>query len=471
MKLRTRLAVTLGVGTVTVLVLLAWGGTRLRSNIRYSAVAETTVDRMESGGREACEENATEWPPKHGRRRPFGPPPRRSPRLGPPGPEGRFTEPRLSAYDTSFVSANPKSPAFPQRLREKLEAGDSFAGARMSRGRGEQIAVKMPWTDGPCAVVLLRTRDRVPWLSAAMFVPPLVVTLVVILVSLFAAGPIVRRVRRLTEAVERNEPIESEGRDEIADLGRAFDQNRRTIERQLESLRERETALRNYIANTSHDVMLPLSVLQGHLVSLQRQIESGEPIETDALVPSLEEAHYLGSLLHNLNAAARLEADPGLQHHEPIDLNRLVTRVVERHRPVAKRKQIALESALPGRTLSYPGDVTLLEQALGNVVQNAVRYNEAGGHVAVTLEGDDDAWQIRVADDGPGIPEADRRRAFEPSFRGNDARTRHPHGMGLGLHIASDVASRHGLDLFLSETEGGGLTVTFKSSGRTPPDT
>ena len=325
----------------------------------------------------------------------------------------------------------------------------------------------MPWDDGPCAVVLMRAKGPPPWFSAAVLMPAFLVALVVIMVALFAAGPIVRRVRRLTESVRKigsdaEEPIEVEGHDEIAELGAAFEQSRRTIQSQLASLRDRETALRNYIANTTHDVMLPLSVLQGHLVSLQQRIEAGESLDAKAIVPSIEEAQYLGSLLHNLNAAARLESTEGLAHRDTIDLNRLVERVVDRHRPVATRKQIALEAAVPERPVEVEGDLTLLEQALGNLVQNAVRYNHAGGHVAIVLRGRGSDWALDVSDDGPGIPEGDRARVLQPSFRGSEARTRHPHGMGLGLHIVNDVAERHGLVLTLGETEGGGLTVTLR---------
>ena len=124
--------------------------------------------------------------------------------------------------------------------------------------------------------------------------PAFLVALVVILVALFAAGPIVRRVRQLTESVRKlgsdsEEPIRVEGHDEIAELGTAFEQSRQTIHAQLASLREREAALRNYIANTTHDVMLPLSVLQGHLVSLQQRIEGGETLDAQA-----DRAEYRG---------------------------------------------------------------------------------------------------------------------------------------------------------------------------------
>jgi signal transduction histidine kinase len=153
----------------------------------------------------------------------------------------------------------------------------------------------MPWHDGPCAVVLMRAKGPPPWFSGAVLMPAFLVAVVTILVALFAAGPIVRRVRQLTEAVRAlgdgsEEPIRVDGGDEIAELGTAFEQSRQTIQAQLASLRARETALRNYIANTTHDVMLPLSVLQGHLASLQQRIEAGDSLDAKAIVPSIEES-------------------------------------------------------------------------------------------------------------------------------------------------------------------------------------
>ena len=462
MKLRTRLAVTLGLATVVVLVILGWAQSRWQSQMRIDALADAAVHRMESGGRERCESDPARWP---GQEHELQHRPRPGPR------RHRFQSPLVFAYDKQLRSENPDAPPFPAELGRELEAGNDVVATRAASGRRAEVAVRMPWNEGPCAVLLLRAKGPPPWFSTAVLMPAFVVALVVIFVALFSAGPIVRRVRQLTESVHRigtdsEEPIVVEGQDEIAELGAAFERSRQTIQGQLASLRNREAALRNYIANTTHDVMLPLSVLQGHLVSLQQRMEAGETLDAKMIVPALEESQYLGSLLHNLNAAARLEAHEGLAHRDPIALNRLVERVVDRHRPIAKRKQIVLEHAVPEHTVDFVGDLTLLEQALGNILQNAVRYNRAGGHVAVVLDGADEAWSLRVIDDGPGIAESDRPRVLEPSFRGSEARTRHPHGMGLGLHIASDVAKRHGLELQLEETEGGGLTVVMRYAGQ-----
>jgi signal transduction histidine kinase len=462
MKLRARLALTLGLAAISLLVLLGWAQSRWHSRLRVDALAEAAVHRMDSGGRERCEADPERWPGPQGDRG----------AARHPGPSRhRFPRHRVFAYDAGFQSRNPDNPTFPPELAQQLVAGKDVASHRSPDERRTEVAVRMPWDDGPCALVLVRAKGPPPWFSGAVLMPAFLVALVVILVALFAAGPIVRRVRQLTETVRTlgsnaEEPIRVEGNDEIAELGTAFEQSRQTIHAQLASLRTREAALRNYIANTSHDVMLPLSVLQGHLVALQQRIEAGETLDAQAVVPSIEESQYLGSLLHNLNAAARLEANEGLAHKDPIDLNLLVERVVDRHRPIAKRKQIALEVAVPERTIEFPGDLTLLEQALGNIVQNAIRYNRAEGHVAVILDGTKDAWTLSVVDDGPGIAESDRGRVVEHSFRGAEARTRHPHGMGLGLHIASDVAKRHGVRLTLRDMEGSGLTVELRFAQR-----
>jgi two-component system phosphate regulon sensor histidine kinase PhoR len=103
----------------------------------------------------------------------------------------------------------------------------------------------------------------------------------------------------------------------------------------------------------------------------------------------------------------------------------------------------------------------LLEEALGNVVDNAVRYNREGGHVAVSLdERPDSGFCLRVLDDGPGIAQSEISRLEERYFRGNAARTRAP-GHGLGLNIARQVTRLHDWQLVIAPASGGGLKVDF----------
>jgi two-component system, OmpR family, sensor histidine kinase BaeS len=115
--------------------------------------------------------------------------------------------------------------------------------------------------------------------------------------------------------------------------------------------------------------------------------------------------------------------------------------------------------------------VTLIEQAVSNVIHNAVRYNHAGGHVAVVLEPiEGQRFRLTVIDDGPGVSDEDLRRLGERRYRANEARTRSPGGQGLGLSIAREVAARHGVDMQIRRSEAGGLQVQLEGSLSAPDD-
>jgi len=114
--------------------------------------------------------------------------------------------------------------------------------------------------------------------------------------------------------------------------------------------------------------------------------------------------------------------------------------------------------------------VTLFEQAVSNVVGNAVRYNRAGGHVAVILEAAGETeFSLRVVDDGPGVPDDQLARLAEREFRSDEARRRNPEGMGLGLDIARRVAAFHRISLTFKRSEYGGLEVEFQGIRGIPP--
>jgi signal transduction histidine kinase len=266
------------------------------------------------------------------------------------------------------------------------------------------------------------------------------------------------------------------GDDEIAELGRAFNQAAAEIREHVSRVEARERTLRSFVADTTHDVMLPLTVLQGHLAALRRAAGDGR-CDADAVQAASEEAHYLASLVHNLGAAAKLETGGPYVESHPLNLNELVDRVAGRHRPVAAPRSIEVNVAVPDPALWTSGDVTLIEQAVSNVVHNAVRYNRPGGHVAVVLEpAGSDRFRLRVLDDGPGVPDSELGRLTERRYRTDEARSRHAGGQGLGLSITREVAERHGFDLRVRRSEAGGLEVELAgalvpSAGASAPGT
>ena len=95
-------------------------------------------------------------------------------------------------------------------------------------------------------------------------------------------------------------------RDEIGDLARAFNAAGSEVRAYIEELEKRERSLRDFVQNTTHDVMLPLTVLKGHLVTMKERLGDDAAVVTSAM----DEAHYMAALIHNLSVAAKLEAQP-----------------------------------------------------------------------------------------------------------------------------------------------------------------
>jgi protein-histidine pros-kinase len=136
----------------------------------------------------------------------------------------------------------------------------------------------------------------------------------------------------------------------------------------------------------------------------------------------------------------------------PLDLQALVQSLADDQADCGHAVQVA------GHAGPLPAQAGALRRCIANLVGNAVRY---GGGAEVTLADDGACVRIAVRDHGPGLPEAELERVFEPFYRAEASRNRQSGGVGLGLSIARDIAERHGGSLQLHNAEGGGLRATL----------
>lgn len=381
---------------------------------------------------------------------------------------------QIYAYGADLRSANPDAPALPADVVEALRSGEEGASEGFWRHpRYEGVtAMRTPWPDTACSYIGVwwpERRGPGPGHLARNVATQAAVFFVVLLITaLLAAGPMVRRIRKLTEAIEEaggpdyQVEVETGAKDEIGELARAFNTAGDRVRQTVDQLEARDRALTEYIANTTHDLAIPLTVLQHRLRKLQKQLaDDAEAAElADA---TMEEAHYIASLISNMGAAARLDrTGEELTLHE-CDLAETVERVAARHGPLAEQKGLELNWAAPPDGLTLECDSTLVEQALSNFVQNAIQYNSPGGHVSVLLEDLADGFELRVIDDGPGVPDELIDKLTERSFRMDDSRTRQPGGQGFGLSIAKRVCDLHGWTLSLANRDEGGMEVVVRT--------
>jgi signal transduction histidine kinase len=334
----------------------------------------------------------------------------------------------------------------------------------------------MDWDTGPAAWVLVRrvrTRDLGPFGEVESLWLAGMVAFVLVGAAWLAAGPLVRRVRALDASVRaaadttRSSPVGMAG-DELDRLSHTFDEVMSALRAQTQATAEREQTLRSFVENTAHDTGLPLTVLHSQLARLREDAAAKQPVDQDRLRAALEELQYLSSLLRNLSAVAALEAGEGQRVRSEVDLNAMVERVALRHRVIAEQKNITLEYATPEEPLLVQADPTLVEQALNNLVHNAVRYGHLNGHVALVLNVHAQGFELRVLDDGVGVQPAELQHLAERSWRADAARSRVPDGKGIGLAIVRDIAAQHQWDLRFEAVEPHGLCAILSGSRGTP---
>ncbi len=377
---------------------------------------------------------------------------------------GPFAGPRMMTrvffYDQDFNPRRPEEPRFPEAARASLRGGETHVDGRLAGGF--YGAVTTSWTGGACAYALAIMPAPPPLASFTMLIIGALLLIGFPAIALwFALAQPVARIRSLAAAVRETASkhyetsVKVTGRDEIAELGHAFNEASTVVRAHVAEVERREKSLRDFVAHTTHDVALPLSVLLSHVTRLRQGASEGASSETIAAIA--QETQYIASLLANLEAVARLESDAALQERHPVDLAALVDRVAARHRGVASSSGVDFNHSVPQAAVWITGDVTLIEQAVNNLVHNAIQYNHAGGHVALVLDADAMTFTLRVSDDGPGVAGPDLARLGESRFRSEEARSRRPNGMGLGLSIARDVARRHEFTLNLGNRAEGGF--------------
>jgi len=235
-----------------------------------------------------------------------------------------------------------------------------------------------------------------------------------------------------------------------------------TINRMLDQIEQLVHGISNVSNSIAHDLRTPLAELRSRLeeLSVTRPPPNVTFAELEAAVADVDR------VIRIFNALLRLaEMDTGMRRSGfvPVDLAHVGTEVVELYQPAAELKGIAM-SLQGSKPALVAGDPVLLAQAVGNLVDNALKYTPLNGRIAVEVSQRGDGFtELAVGDNGPGIPDRDKPKAAERFFRGDASRG--TPGIGLGLSIVEAVARLHGGALRLEDNHPGLLARMLVETG------
>ncbi len=203
-------------------------------------------------------------------------------------------------------------------------------------------------------------------------------------------------------------------------------------------VRRLETLRRDFVANVSHELRTPCSVILANTETLLSGALDDGPRAQKFVEAVHRNAERLARLIADLLELSKIEAGKVVFSREPVNLRDAVDHVVDAVEPRAREKQMSVSVSVDA-DLAVEGDPRALDQVLINLVDNAVKYTPAGGHVVVSAHRDGDAALVVVEDDGPGVEEKHKGRLFERFYRVDPGRSRDVGGTGLGLAIVKHL--------------------------------
>ncbi len=270
-----------------------------------------------------------------------------------------------------------------------------------------------------------------------------------------------RPVKLITLKANRINAQQLQERLPLRGTGDELDELAATLNRMLDRVEEHVMRVRRFTADASHELRSPLAVLRGNA-----EVVLSRPRSAEELRASIEQSvdHYdrLTRIADDLLLLAKGDAGELHLAREPLSLVDAIRDVADLYGPFAEERQITLKTSLNGQAV-VRGDRTYLRQLLSNLVDNAVKYSGNGKNVTVTLANLGDSIQVKVIDDGPGIPPEALPHIFDRFFRADAARSgRGPRGCGLGLPICRMIAEAHEGSVWAEDSPGGGTTVIIQ---------
>ena len=231
------------------------------------------------------------------------------------------------------------------------------------------------------------------------------------------------------------------------------------------SLEQSDSERRNMLADIAHELRTPLTIMRGRLEGIVDGVYDSSP---EQIGPALEETYLLERLVEDLRLLTLVETRQLHIEHRDVDLNDTASHVFDLFQAEAEEKQITLSLQLCASNALAMIDPQRIEQVVGNLVSNALRYTPESGNVQIKVEKSAGQVWLTVNDDGPGVPPEDLGNIFLRFWRGERSRSRASGGAGLGLAIARQLVEAQGGQINATNRPAGGLQISIHFPLRAP---
>ncbi|MBT8127543.1 MAG: HAMP domain-containing histidine kinase [Gammaproteobacteria bacterium] len=280
--------------------------------------------------------------------------------------------------------------------------------------------------------------------------------------SIIMSRSMLKRIERINQASREIMAGDLQRRIETTGSNDEFDQLAISLNAMLDEIEQLMSGIRHVTDNVAHDLRTPLTRLRNRLEQLHTTLDTNSK-NAVYVEQSIADADQLLATFGALLRIARIEAGGVKTTIETVDLAQLLQDAAELYDAVAEEKQIVIDITLDAKP-QVQGDRDLLFQAIINLLDNAIKYSPAGGRIQMRLVERDNHPLMSIADNGPGIPVAERENVLQRFYRMDQSRSQH--GSGLGLSLVAAVARMHNATIEFGDNHPGLIAeLHFRSPG------
>ncbi|MEX0966530.1 MAG: HAMP domain-containing sensor histidine kinase [Bacteroidia bacterium] len=296
---------------------------------------------------------------------------------------------------------------------------------------------------------------------AIALVAALIIGLIAIWLITKYLNTIIQEVKRFQKGdYSARIPVKDNG--ELSQMAVAFNEMADTIVANIEELKKTHDLRKELIANVSHDLRTPLALMNGYIETLiikQQSLTHEERKDyLDTVAQSMER---MRSMVDELFELSKLEARQKLPQKEPFFINELVQDITQKYQLVAEEKRISIRPVLTKDLPPVYADVSMMERAIQNLLDNALKFSPTGGIITVELQRIRKGVEVRVSDNGPGIRQDEMPYIFDRYRSRSNHGSLDMMGTGLGLAIVSKILDLHDIKIEVKSSRNSGTSFIF----------
>ena len=286
-----------------------------------------------------------------------------------------------------------------------------------------------------------------------------IVSMVVLWLLMKSLRGIIKTVRKFSEGDLRARiPIRTKG--ELAELSVTINSMAETILRNMDELKEVDKLRRDLIANISHDIRTPISIIHGYIETLLMKYDSLDAQkQQEYLQIVMKSTERLKRLMTDLFELSKLESRQIKPKMEPFFMFDLLQDLGRKYKLLAQERNIELETELPSKMPVVCADIALIERVMQNLIDNALNYTPEKGMVKIKLEEQSKQVSISVINTGPGIAAEELPKIFNRYYKLENSRS--SRGTGLGLAIVKNILEIHRTDIRVRSERHGDTVFSF----------